>query len=152
MLRRLLLWALTRLFPLEEINGANRCPTYLYRWRLARCRRLGWALYLHRFVADDWSLDQHDHPKRFVSVGLSGSYVEHTPRGPRRFRAPWIRSFPAEHRHRVTLPPGRECWTLVLVFAATRPWGFWHLGRWIPWRDYVTGASSYVADEMVACK
>lgn len=25
---------LDRIFKLEEINGANRCPTYLYRWTL----------------------------------------------------------------------------------------------------------------------
>lgn len=145
-MQSLLIWLLNKLFVCEEINGANRCPTYLYRWRLFR--RWGCSVYLHRFVADDWSLDQHDHPKRFFSVGLCGKYTEHTPRGDKTYRAPWIRTFPAEHIHRITLPPGQECWTLAMVFAASRPWGFWHDGKWIGWREYVTGE---VADQMKAC-
>lgn len=138
---------LHRFFKLEEINGADRCPTYLFRWTLLRTRWFG--VYLHHFVADDWSLDHHDHPKRFTSIGLWGRYVEETPEGERLFRAPWVRSFPAEHRHRIRLPEGcRSCWTLVIVGSATRPWGFWHLGEWIPWKQYVR---SEVADEMKAC-
>jgi hypothetical protein len=54
----------------EEINGGERCPTYLFRWTICR---IGWLkVYLHHFVADDWSFDLHDHPKRFVSIGLRG--------------------------------------------------------------------------------
>ena len=46
----------------EEINGANRCPTYLYRWHLLKTR--WFKAYLHHFVGDDWSVDFDDHPKR----------------------------------------------------------------------------------------
>jgi hypothetical protein len=61
----------------EEINGHNRCPTYLYRWTILSTR---WGkVYLHKFVGDDWSLDLHDHPKRFISIGLRGSYLETHP-------------------------------------------------------------------------
>lgn len=141
----MILTLLNRWFKCEEINGANRCPTYLYRWLLVRCR--WFSVYLHRFVGEDWSQDMHDHPKRFLSIGLVGSYRETTPKGNRVFRAPWIRSFPAEHVHRIELVDG-ECWTLVVVFAASRPWGFWHLGEWIPWRKYV---DSEVADQMKSC-
>jgi hypothetical protein len=57
---------LNKLFgPAEEING-HRCPTYLYRWMLIK--RQNWSIYLHHFVGDDWSLDLHDHPKRFISI------------------------------------------------------------------------------------
>lgn len=118
----------------EEINGAGRCATYLYRWTVAKGR--GWRLYLHRFVGDDWSRDLHDHPKRFISAGLWGSYLEETMEGLRKFTAPWIRSFPAEHRHRLTTPWG-ECWTLVLVLKPVRTWGFWPKGRFQPWYEYV---------------
>lgn len=152
---------LDRIFHMEEINGAERCPTYLYRWTLLKFR--GRGVYLHHFVGDDWSLDLHDHPKRFISIGLRGCYRETTPipqvgpddEGGLRmqrdhiFQAPWFRSFPAEHIHRISMVDGGECWTLVIVLKAVRPWGFWHLGEFIPWRKYV---GSETADKMKACQ
>lgn len=143
----------------EEINGANRCPTYLYRWFLLQTR--WFKVYLHHFVGDDWSLDLHDHPKRFVSIGLWGWYIEETPYkggaewgrlGPARktFRAPWIRTFPAEHIHRLSVP-NKNCWTLIIVGRGSRPWGFWHKGEWIPFLDYVRGKDG-IADKMKACE
>ena len=165
----------------EEINGGERCPTYMYRWTLFQ-PKWGWlkgfGVYVHRFVADDWSRDMHDHPKRFISIGLKGGYIEWTPErvtqatiwtGPdgeevarsdeyelpwdarcgRTFRAPWFRTFPAEPIHRISLLPDRRpCWTLVIVLRASRRWGFWHGGRFIPWREYVNGE---IADRMKAC-
>jgi hypothetical protein len=127
----------------EEINGAHRCATYLYRWHLAGADLLGWEvkLYLHKFVGDDWSLDLHDHPKRFVSIGLLGRYTEHTTDGAREYRAPWVRTFPAEHTHRLTGPTAeRPCYTLVIVGTPSREWGFHRgdTGEWVAWRPYVS--------------
>lgn len=143
---------LTRLFgEPEEISGHGRCPTYMYRWTVARLEFC--KVYVHRFVGDDWSRDLHDHPKRFVSIGLRGSYLEESPRwagGFRRYDAPWFRTFPASHRHRITTPFG-ECWTLVVVFRQTREWGFWHEGRFFGWKDYVIGNKDGIADKMKAC-
>lgn len=135
-----------RLFRLEEINGGERCPTYLYRWTILATR--WFSVYLHRFVNEDWSLDMHDHPKRFISIGLTGSYVEETPAGERTYRSPWIRSFPATHIHRTRLLDGKPCTTLVIVLRVVRPWGFWHMGQWIHWRAYVDGET---ASKMKAC-
>lgn len=135
-----------RWFKLEEINGKNRCPTYLYRWTMLASR--WFSVYVHHFVGDDWSLDMHDHPKRFVSIGLWGTYIEETPAGSRRYRAPWARTFPAHHIHRLRLDQG-DCWTLVIVFKAVRPWGFWHFGQFIPWKTYVGDAG--VANERKSC-
>jgi len=153
-----------RIFRLEEINGGNRCPTYLYRWtifqpRWARKFWRGFGIYVHRFVGDDWSRDLHDHPKRFISIGLKGSYVEWTPPAEGEhlqrmdiYRAPWIRTFPATHIHRITLREDRKpCWTLVIVLRSVREWGFWHAGLFIPWKDYVRGSASAIADKMRAC-
>lgn len=128
MLQRAIDW----IFRLEEINGHGICPTYLWRWTLFACP--WFKVYLHHFVGDDWSRDLHDHPKQFISLGLRGSYVEETPDGFRIFRAPWLRSFPAEHRHRLS---ARDCWTLVVVGRWRRDWGFWHRGEWIRWDRYV---------------
>lgn len=151
----------------EEINGRDRCPTYLYRWTILK--RKDWSVYIHHFVGDDWSNDLHDHPKRFISIGLWGWYLEHTPKfrvawkmdgtgemwGTRdcvftetkKYHAPWFRTFPADHIHRIQTP-SKNCWTLVIVLKATRPWGFWHEGKFIPWREYV---DSKLADVMKAC-
>jgi hypothetical protein len=130
----------------EEINGRERCPTYLYRWSLLKTR---WgSVYLHHFVGDDWSRDLHDHPKRFISIGLRGWYIEETPVGAKRYRAPWIRTFPATHIHRLIVP-SKDCWTLVIVLRAVRGWGFWHDGKFIGWREYVDGKT---ADKMKACQ
>lgn len=160
---------LDRLFRREEINGGNRCPTYLYRWTVFQPRRARWlwrgfGIYVHRFVADDWSRDLHDHPKRFISIGVAGAYIETTPKPPSRsrpfiswrvsrtidrvYRAPWIRTFPATHIHRIRLIDYQPCWTIVIVLWASREWGFWHLGRWTHWREYV---ASDTATTMKSC-
>jgi hypothetical protein len=131
----------------EEINGHGRCDTYMYRWAVISTR---WGkLYIHRFVGDDWSRDLHDHPKRFISIGIWGSYLEETPAGRTRYRAPWIRSFPPEHKHRISTPWG-HCWTLVFVGKLVREWGFWHEGQFIDWKTYVTERGG-AADKMKAC-
>lgn len=155
---------LTRHFLLEQINGHEACPTYMYRWTLWH-HKSGRAIMLHRFVADDWSVELHDHPKRFISVGLWGSYVEETPAlvlpdmefhfgGPvwlgglrsRLWQAPWIRQFPATWRHRLRLVTG-ECWTLIYVGAAVRPWGFWHEPYGDGWHTpYFVNWELYVGD------
>ncbi len=151
-----------RMFQREEMDGDGRCPTYLIRWTLLKLWG-GRSIYLHKFVGDDWSYDLHDHPKRFISLGLKGSYVEQTPapeadaiypysRNQYRERAssaPWIRTFPAAHVHRIRLRADRRpCWTLVIVLKTSRRWGFWNSGHWIPWRDYV---NSETATERKSC-
>ena len=137
---------LGRLFTRESIDGHGTCPPYLYRWHLLKVGK--WcSVYLHHFVGDDWSSDMHDHPKRFVSIGLKGEYLEETPGRAHRYKAPWIRSFPARWIHRIR---ARDCWTLVFVGPASREWGFWHFFQpnthmfgytsgwgWIPWEPYV---------------
>lgn len=141
---------LDRIFGIaEEINGGHRCPTYLYRWTIFKWSGK-FSVYLHHFVGDDWSLDLHDHPKRFISIGLWGWYLEETPLGTKKYRAPWIRSFPATHIHRLTVP-SKNCWTMVTVLKPVREWGFWHEGRFMPWRRYVEGEDG-VADKMKACE
>lgn len=144
----------------EEINGGERCPTYLWRWTVLRTR--WFKAYLHHFVGDDWSLDLHDHPKRFISIGLWGWYIEETPissadgwerydvKRIRVYQAPWVRTFPATHIHRITTP-SKNCWTLVVVLKTVREWGFWHSGKFYNWLEYVRGKDG-IADKMKACE
>lgn len=141
-----------RSLPFEEINGNHRCPTYLYRWELLNLFQGTLRVYLHKFVGDDWSVDLHDHPKRFWSIGLAGRYTERRSDGStREYRAPWVRSFPAEHQHRLTGPrPESPCWTLVIVGRPVRIWGFWHGGQFVDWREYVAPGNP-LADAAKSC-
>jgi hypothetical protein len=118
----------------EDLRGHGKHDTYLYRWTLLKTRFF--KIYLHNFVGDDWCKDFHDHPKRFLTIGLKGSYIEETPNGRETFTAPWIRSFPANHIHRL-LVPSKTCWTFVVVFKQTREWGFWRKGKFIPYLKYL---------------
>jgi hypothetical protein len=137
-----------RLVRYEKMSGNGACPVYLERWTLLRL--FGCAVYLHHFIGDDWALDPHDHPRRFISIGLKGWYWEDTftQAGGRTFKrtdrydAPWVRSFPAEHVHRVRASECGNCWTLVIVLWKSRGWGFFQNGIFIPFRKYVFGGKS----------
>lgn len=132
-----------RILRMEEINGGAECPTYMFRWTLLKLGKF-LSIYLHHFVSDDWSRDMHDHPKRFISIGLKGDYVEETPGKTTLFFAPWVRTFPANHIHRIRLA-GNDCWTLVIVGRAVREWGFWTKGKWMHWKKYVGSDAAQVA-------
>ena len=141
--------------PREEINIGRRVPTFLYRWEIVSILGGQLRVYLHKFVGSDGTVDLHDHPKRFWSIGLRGWYREHLADGTTRvYRAPWIRTFPAEHRHRTSGPtPQTPCWTLVVVGQPVREWGFWvpfERGlEFVGWKTYVAPGSAY-ADAGVA--
>lgn len=149
-LRRLM----RRLFHYETMSGNGACPVYLERWIISEDFNCG--AYLHHFIGDDRASDPHDHPRRFISIGLRGWYWEDTYHSPqtdpaagnlgitvlsdtKRYRAPWIRSFPAEHLHRVRASECGNTWTLVIVLPKSRPWGFVRDGIWIPLKEYVSG-------------
>lgn len=145
---------LDRWFKREEINGNHRCPTYLHRWILFHTP--WFAVYVHRFIGQDWSYDLHDHPKRFLSLGLHGWYFEESRARDGRIRskawyAPWFRSFPAHHAHRIVVLPPEECWTICITLWSVRDWGFWSQEGWILWKDYVRGDKSHLADARKAC-
>ena len=116
-----------RLFRMEEMNGG-------YRWELARVG--GLRIDLHHFVTDDWLGDMHDHPARGISIGLFGKYREETPGGARIYRAPWVRSFPASHTHRITMVDRGSCWTIMIMLKPVRTWGFWTSAGLKPWDEY----------------
>jgi hypothetical protein len=125
-------------------------PDYLTRWTLWGARfadRPRHNVYLHCFHRGDAESYCHDHPWPFWSLILWGGYWEWTREWDeeaamycqvRRWKWPgMLLRRPADWQHRVELPPGRRCWTLVWCGPKVRSWGFWcPAGNWIPWRQH----------------
>ena len=122
-----------RIFRREDIAAGA-----LRRWTLFRLPG-GRALCVHNFRCSD-ARSMHDHPKRFVTIGLRGGYVEESldpspllwasasGRPRRRCVAPWIRTFPARHVHGVIYS-----W---LLHGKPGPAGF-RFSREVRWRASV---------------
>lgn len=129
---------LTRLFRRYDIarKGLDR---YLTRWDLLgnRFAGAGHHLFVHLFHRGDAEPYFHDHPWPFWSLILWGGYWEHTPEGRRWYGPLRLLRRPADWRHRVELPAGRRCWTLVWTGAKARSWGFWcPRSGFLPWRQH----------------
>jgi hypothetical protein len=100
---------------------------YLDRWRILETP---WgSIFLHRIGTPDSRPTLHDHPWSFVSIVLAGGYLErrlnlHT----RQVEARRVRRVNVMRRddsHAITaLEGGRPCWTLLLVGARRRKWGY----------------------------
>lgn len=147
---------LHKLFKYEDLSP-NQDQSYMLRWTLFS--GFGRKVYLHKILATDWAREPHDHPKDFVSIGLSGRYVEEVYEVvddystddfsmyiPQRltlkdmipFKAPWIRRFPAEHIHRLAVRPGEHCWTICITSPHQRAWGFWSAdGTWTEYKRFM---------------
>jgi len=65
--------------PPEEINGSGHCPARLYRWVVFGNKHL--SVYLHHVFGNAWSEDLRSYPRRFISVGLTESYLEDAAKG-----------------------------------------------------------------------
>jgi hypothetical protein len=78
----------------------------------------------------------HDHPWFGLTIVLRGSYIDINKRrrrcltaGQWMFRLPWT-------AHRIELPTPSPCWTLFIVSAPVRDWGFHCPNGWRSWRQY----------------
>jgi hypothetical protein len=112
-------------------------------------------IFVHKFNGPDWSIDPHDHPADFISIGLRGSYVEavYDAQGrvvsEKHWRAPWFRTFPAAHIHRTTAVGPQGALTVCFAGPARQSWSFF-LGRdRIDSRDYVKRFRSRRSDTRV---
>lgn len=125
-------------------------------------------VFLHCFYTPDPDRHLHDHPWDFWTLPLT-SYEEELPENAdgRRFRMVSRRRLhfrSADYVHRVTgflrrplrgvrrfegplLPVSSPVWTFVFAKKARREWGFWVDGRWVHWRDYLTGDKPDVAEQ-----
>lgn len=127
---------------------ASRTPydpivDYMDRWWFMP-ELFGERARLHRIRRSDHDRHLHDHPWHFVSVILEGGYTEELEVASdpiacaerRRFRPGDVLFRHAEHRHRLELEDGADCWTLVFTGPNARDWGFWTPEGFVPWRQY----------------
>jgi hypothetical protein len=93
---------------------------------------------LHWIARPDPQSDLHDHPVSFLSIVLSGSYVEELPDDTGERRTVRVRRWNlkrATDRHRI-VSVTRRALTLVFSGPAVREWGFYTPEGWVPWREY----------------
>lgn len=131
-------------------------PGYMHRWWLSRPVQHGGATEhgarVHQILRSDTGRHLHDHPFDSTSIILRGCYYEETPvdqsqpcsldsvqKVTKCHSAGDVVHRRAEDRHRLILPPGKDCWSLFLVGPKRREWGF-HVpqapGEWVHWKEY----------------
>ena len=111
---------------------------YLERWNFDFFGLF--SIKLHKFHDSGITPYPHDHPWDFISIILSGGYVEE-----RHFEdgtTETIRHKPgrivvrkARDRHRV-LEVFKPNWSLVFCSPRKRHWGYWIDGKWCWWPAY----------------
>ena len=124
--------------------GRKGLDRYLTRWTLwGRRFGEGSKVFLHLFHRGDAEPYFHDHPWPFWSLILWGGYWEESEAGRKWYGPGRLLRRPAEWRHRVELPPGRKCWTLIWCGVRVRSWGFWCPGTgFLPWRQHEANQSA----------
>lgn len=118
------------------------------------------SIRIHHIMRSDNDRALHDHPWPSTSIILSGGYWEIEPeeqeQDPRAdsyaFTRTWkgpgaITSRAAHDRHRLEVPPGGSAWTMFIMGAWERDWGFHDPETgFVYWReylnDYVTSTST----------
>lgn len=96
---------------------------------------------VHCTKRSDRDRHSHDHPWHFVSIILEGGYTEEIEyaeglRERHSYRPGDVLFRHAEHRHRLEIAEGGDCWSLVFTSPNVRDWGFWTPEGFVPWREY----------------
>jgi hypothetical protein len=128
------------LFLIKEIIS-RAGEVHFRRYRLLQTP--WFAVYLHQIKKSDEEKDPHDHPWKFWSFLLKGSYREWYIEPPsylamhrRTYKAGDLVHHPAEDAHQLTLITP-EVWTLVFTSGRDRYWGYrLQDGGWIGHNEY----------------
>jgi hypothetical protein len=101
---------------------------YLRRYTLFTCK--WFSIKLHNaLTSDDGPL--HDHPWNYISIILFGGYYEIT-EGKKIWYGPGcILKRKGEIPHRLELPEGKKCWSLIFTSYKHRNWGLINNDKWI---------------------
>lgn len=148
MVEKFVSWLLAFL-GIRRYDIGRRGDVYLTRWDLFGSRHCSDRpkLFLHLFHRGDYEAALHNHPWDFWSLILAGGYWEWTywyttrdgvHRNERKWHGPL--SLLVRHagwRHRVELPPGRRCWTLVWAGPKVQSWGFFCASGFVGWRTFI---------------
>lgn len=110
---------LSKLFKRLIISDEKGDP-YLTRWVILKSK-----LFIHCFHRSDLDPYLHDHPWDFWSLILWGGYWEETKEGFKWYCPLTLLKRSAEYQHRVEIPKGKTCWTIIWCGPKIRNWGFW---------------------------
>lgn len=117
-------WAWMDRFDAPQYEGDG---VYLTRWRVIQTPLFG--IYVHRFTGPDPRRTLHDHPWPFVSIILSGGYVERrlNPTNMVVNEGRLVRRINIMRRgdaHSITRLCKNPTWSIVLAGRRARTWGY----------------------------
>lgn len=108
------------------------------------------SMRIHHLLRSDTDKWLHSHPWPNISIGLSSGYWDITPadqaQNPSMDRehsvSVWcgpgtVIARKATDRHRIEIPDGGEAWSLFIIGAWERDWGFHTADGFVYWRDYL---------------
>lgn len=132
-------WAFMSPMTLRDAEG----NVYLERLRILDTPLFG--VYIHHITAEDPDRDLHNHPWPFLSIVLSGHYIEEITREPHAdvwkteleaHKRGSIHKFSLAWAHRIrSVDDGT--WTLIIRGRRRPNWGFFIApGHLVPWRVY----------------
>jgi hypothetical protein len=116
-------------------TGPVRFAHRPFAWLL---QKMGIAVRIHVIKSSDSGRDMHDHPWSFITVLLSGSYIEETPQKIRvRFAGDVIFHCYTDY-HRLDIPAhnNEQVVTLFITFRERQKWGFLVDGKKVLFEDY----------------
>lgn len=120
-----------RRFEVPDYDNPTGPPSRV-RWRLIHTPWFG--IYVHKWLKPDPRPTLHDHPWPFVSLILSGQYLE-----ARKGASHWRRRINVVRMgqaHTVTTLVNAPVWTVMFV-GRTRPtWGYHTESGWVDFRDH----------------
>lgn len=145
-------WALMERFEVPNFDTDDE--VYLVRWRLIQTPWFG--VYLHRIGTPDSRPTLHDHPWTFLAFVLRGGYIERrldpvTMDVDEGHRIRFVNHMRTHDAHAITRLFRVPTWTLVLVGARRRTWGYFEPspfgegGEWT-WTEFDKHAHAHEFD------
>lgn len=124
-------WAFMERFVIPNFDTDEE--NYLVRWRIVQTP--WFAVYLHRIGTPDSRPTLHDHPWDFLALVLCGGYIERrldpvTMTVNEAHRVRWVNRMRTHDAHAIVRLLRVPTWTLCLVGARRRTWGYLE-----PWGD-----------------
>lgn len=146
-------WAFMEKFVVPNFDTDDE--TYLTRWRIIQTPWFG--VYLHRIGTPDSRPTLHDHPWNFTAFVLRGGYIERrldpmTMQVNESHRIRFVNRMRTHDAHAITRLFRVPTWTLVLVGARRRTWGYFEPsvfgegGEWV-WTEFDKHSHAYEFDK-----